>query len=358
MGGQRGRLIPENMRAMAVELIIEANTNGARIFKACKALEISVSTFERWRKGKIVDSRKGSFKKVSRKLTKEEEAEIIAICCSKEYKDSNPYKIHASLLDKNVYIASIRSFYRILEKKNLLHHRGNTKPGQKHNAPPEKEATGPNQVWCWDITYLPTDIRGLFYYAYVIIDIWDRSIVKWNIHDREDDTLSNELFQQALRDNNYPDVSIHSDNGNPMKGISLMTLFYDLGICNSYSRPRVSNDNPFIESWFKTLKYSVSYPKKFSTLQDSRKWFAQFVDSYNTTHSHSGLHFITPYDIRHGKYKSIVKNRNAVMLEARKKNPGRWSNNVKQLPEKHVVYLNPSANTRLKIKAEEGTKVA
>jgi len=325
---------------MAVTLIIEAQNSGARLFKACEVLEISVSTFRRWSAGNLVDCRKGASKQVPGKLSLEEEQSIINICCSNEYKDDNPYKIHASLLDKGTYIASISSFYRVLRKKGLMTHRGNTKPAQCHSKPPEKIATGPNQVWCWDITWCSSDVRGLFYYAYVIIDIWDRSIVKWAIHDREDDALSEELFKHALRDNNYPDVWVHSDNGNPMKGITLLALFYHLGICNSYSRPRVSNDNPFIESWFKTLKYNVSYPGKFSSIENAREWFAGFVNSYNTDHSHSGVHFITPQQVRNGHYESIVAKRNKVMKKAKNKNPLRWSRHVKQLPVKHTVKLN------------------
>jgi len=344
-------LIPVEMRKLAVELIQEANTNGARIWKACEALEISVSTFERWRSGKYSDQRKGATKLVPRKLTKEEKEKIINISCNEEYKDCNPYKIHASLLDKGVYIASTSSFYRVLRESGLIHHRGNTRPGTSHNAPPERVATGPNQVWCWDITWLTTTVRGLFKYAYVIIDIWDRSIVKWSIHDREDDALAEELFQAALKENNFPDVFVHSDNGNPMKGISLLALFYDLGICNSYSRPRVSNDNPFIESWFKTLKYDVSYSGKFETLAEARKWFAVFVHQYNTSHSHSGLYFITPKQMRNGEYEIIAKNRNKTMLEAKKRNPQRWSRPAKQLPKEHIVYLNPSAETMISTKA-------
>ena len=350
MGGKRGRLIPEDSRKMAVTLIKEAQNNGARLWKACEVLEISASTFRRWSAGHLKDCRKGALKQNPRKLAPEEEQSIIDICCSDEYKDDNPYKIHASLLDKGTYIASTSSFYRVLRKNGLISHRGNTRPGQSHSKPPEKIATGPNQVWCWDITWMNSDVRGMFYYAYVIIDIWDRSIVKWAIHDREDDALSEELFQHALRDNKYPDVWIHSDNGNPMKGVTLLGLFYSLGICNSYSRPRVSNDNPFIESWFKTLKYNVSYPGKFSSTENAREWFAGFVDSYNASHSHSGMHFITPQQVRSGKYESIVANRNKVMIEAKSKNPQRWSSNVKQLPEKHVVTLNPMNLTRISVR--------
>jgi len=134
-----------------------------------------------------------------------------------------------------------------------------------------------------------------------------------------------------------------------MKGVSLMALFNDLGICNSYSRPRVSNDNPFIESWFKTMKYNVSYPGKFSYIEDARVWFSRFVDFYNTSRSHSGLNFITPQKLRDGKYNTIAGNRNKTMLDTFFRNPQRWSSKVKRLPDQHVVYLNPSADTRIRV---------
>jgi putative transposase len=355
MGGRRGRLIPEKSREMAVILIIEAHESGARLWKACEVLEISVTTFRRWAAGNITDLRKGSQKNNPRKMTVEEEQVAIDTCCSKRFKDLNPYKIFMILLDEGLYIASVSTFYRVLKKHGLLNHRGNTRPAQNKSRPPEKIATGPNQVWCWDITWLKSHITGMFYYAYTIIDIWDRSIVKWAIHDREDETLAEELFRGALRDNDNPNVWIHSDNGNPMKGTTLLALFYSLGICNSYSRPRVSNDNPFIESWFKTLKYDVSYPGKFSSIADAREWFAMFVNNYNTKHAHSGLHYIAPKQVRDGEYPAIVKNRNKVVLEARAKNPIRWSRHAKQLPEEHIVTLNSGSLTTVKTrkKAEE-----
>ncbi len=351
-------MIPSHLRETAVTLITEAHQDGARLWKACEALEISVSTYRRWASGNSQDLRKGAEKSNPRKLTQEEEEQITEKCCSKEYKDSNPYKIHASLLDKGVYIASISSFYRILKKNGLLHHRGNTKPAEGKSKPPEKTATGPDQVWCWDITWLMSNIRGMFYYAYTIIDIWDRSIVKWSIHDREDETLAEELFQGALRDTGYPDVSVHSDNGNPMKGTTLLALFYSLGISNSYSRPRVSNDNPFIESWFKTLKYDVSYPGNFSSIDEAREWFAMFVNNYNTGHAHSGLQYITPRQMRNGEYTSIVQNRNKVMMEAKSRNPLRWSRHAKQLPEEHIVTLNANSLTTMTKHKKQNENVA
>jgi putative transposase len=342
-------MIPESERLPAVDLIMAATKSGAGLKKACDALEISVSTFHRWSSGHITDKRKGAEKTVTRRLGDAERQQIIDISCSEEYKDKNPYEIHANLLDKGVYIASISSFYRVLKARNLVKHRGNTKPAHSHNKPPERKATGPNQVWCWDISWLKTDVRGVFLYAYVIIDIWDRSIVKWNIHDREDDALARELFEQAIRDTGEPKVFVHSDNGNPMKGATLRAFFEILGINNSYSRPRISNDNPFIESFFKTLKYTIAYPQAFTDIASARKWFADFVNAYNKHHQHSGLNYMTPFQVRSGKYRQIAQHRNQVMKQAFERNPQRWSRNVKQIPEEHIVLLNPTADTRLSV---------
>jgi putative transposase len=354
MGGSRGRLIPHEQRRAAVVLIEEACVSGARLWKACEALEVSLSTFRRWQSGQLSDMRKGAAKTVTRKLSAAEIQEIIAVCCSDEYKDQNPYWIHASLLDKKKYIASVSSFYRVLREAKLIRHRRNSKPGKKHRKPPHLIAAGPNQVWTWDITWLKTDVRGVYYYAYTIIDIWDRSIVKWVIKDRENDQQAKELMEQALRDNGNPSVHIHSDDGSPMKGATLMAFLQDLGITTSFSRPRVSDDNPFIESWFKTLKYSVGYPNTFRSMKQARDWFADFVESYNRDHKHSGLHYMTPTQVRQGQYSSLAQTRNGIMEEAYQRNPHRWSGSIKKLPEIHVVCLNPTADTSLKMRQASG----
>ena len=343
---------------MAVDLIEEACESGARLGKACEVLEISVSTFRRWASGDLQDKRKGASKKIPRKLTDAEIQEILAVCCSKEYEDDSPCTIHASLLDKGRYVASVSSFYRVLREANLIKHRRNSKPGKKQSRPPELKATGPNQVWTWDITWLKTEVRGLYYYGYTIIDIWDRSIVKWAIHDREDEKLARELFDLALRDEKLPHVHVHSDNGNPMKGMTLLAFFHDLGISTSFSRARVSDDNPFIESWFKTLKYDVSFPKAFKSIGDARLWLANFVAAYNSSHRHSGLHYMTPLQVRKGEYGETARKRNETMKAANCKNPQRWSQGVKQLPLEHCVYLNPTAETRLKIQQISAKQVA
>ena len=152
----------------------------------------------------------------------------------------------------------------------------------------------------WDITWLKSLVTGIWYYAYVIIDLYDRSVINWAIYENESDEHSTQLFKDACIKHGCSPQFVHSDNGNPMKGVTLVGLFYQLGIVPSYSRPRVSDDNPFIESFFKTLKYKSGYPKKFDSIESARKWFADFVDWYNNRHWHSGMQYITPMQKRKG----------------------------------------------------------
>jgi putative transposase len=341
-------LISPAEREKAVILIQNALKEGARLIPTCETVDISLRTYQRWKAGNHGDRRKGAAKHVPRKLSEEERREIRTLCCNDEFKDANPYEIVITLLERRSYLASISSFYRVLKAANLLNHRSNKNPGRKHAAPPEVIANGPNQVWCWDITWLPTDVKGIFLYAYHIIDVWDKSIVDWAVHDTESEHHAKRLFERALTEQGDPKVHIHSDNGNPMKGISLLSLLYYLKCKNSFSRPRVSNDNPYIESFFGTMKCSVKYPGRFAGISEARTWMAEFVDWYNTAHRHSGINFFTPRQLRTGEYKKMVEIRNQTMNDAWSRKPERWSKPVKQWSQNHTVYLNPSLETRQK----------
>jgi len=350
LGGRRGRLISVGERERAVVLIDEAVSDGAGRLKACEAVGISSRTYFRWKKDPAGDRRKGANKEIPRKLTDEEQQEILDICCSAEYRDNTPYEIYYTLLEEERrYVASIRTMYRVLKAHNKVHHRGNTRPRKGSRRPPEVVASGPNQVWCWDITWLATRIKGQYFYAYKIIDIWDKSIVGWEIHDREDESLARELFRRLHTEHNIEGIHLHSDNGHPMKGMSLLALLYSLHISVSRSRPRVSNDNPFIEAYFKTMKYCVQYPGHFATLAHARSWMAEFVNWYNTEHRHSSLGFVTPQQMRTGAYRYRFAQRNAVLKAAYKNNPSRWSRAPKQWVCDHTVYLNPSVATQQNI---------
>lgn len=294
--------------------------------------------------------RKGSSKNVPRKLTPEEEQLIVDISCNERFRDCNPYQIVATLLDEGEYIASTSSYYRVLRSRDLLHHRKKGRSSKKRNPPPELIATGPDQVYSWDITWLKTDVNGIFLFAYMIIDIWSRKVVGWEIHDRESEGISSDMFRRLKSKLDLKGVRLHSDNGNPMRGSTMIQTLYNLGVLPSFSRPRVSNDNPFSESFFKTVKYTAGFPKTFNDITFSRSWMANFVNWYNTEHKHSGIGYITPDQRHSGLGKEIMTKRNMTISEAYATNPERWSSKPAMWDNAETVYLNPSAETKNKRK--------
>lgn len=313
-----------------------------RLAILCMHIGISERTIQRWSKEGIDDKREGAQKRVVRKLTEDERDEVYQVACSAEYKDLNPHEIYNSLLDKGIYLASESTFYRILRERNALTHRQETKKASSRKKPAELKATAKNQVWMWDITWLKSSVQGKYYYAYVIEDLYDRSIVSWAIHENESTEHATALFQEATRKENATPEFVHSDNGNAMKGLTLVAFYYRLGIVPSFSRPRVSDDNPFIESFFKTLKYSCGYPRFFTDLAHVRRWFATFIDWYNTKHMHSGLSYVTPFQKRNGQHQSIFAQRNTVIAVAKEAHPERWgSRNAKQYHAALMEMLNP-----------------
>ncbi len=300
---------------------------------------------ENWKKHGVKDKRKGATKRVHRKLSEEEREEILKVCESERFRDMTPHQIVAILAQEGSYYGSESTFYRILKEENKLHHRENTRPKRKVNKPPELVARGPNQVWSWDITWLPTEVKGVFLFAYVVIDIYDKTIVGWEIHEREDAALARDLFYRLSGEMKLKGVHLHSDNGNPMRGLSLLALLYMLGVRYSFSRPRVSNDNPFIESFFKTLKYTTGYPGRFRDIEHARGWMADFIDWYNYHHLHSALGYITPMEKRKGKDVELFRRRNSTMEMAKSFHPERWGKRpVRKWVSCKVVVLNPDRN--------------
>lgn len=341
-------MIPHEDRARAVELIHEAMNSGARKRKCCEVIGISLRTCERWERGESRDRRKGAGKTVTRKLSEDEKDAIVSISCSKEYRDCNPYEIVAILAEKGTYLASESTIYRILRVMNMLHHRSNCRVACSSSRPPELVATGPNQVWSWDITYLKTSVAGMFLYAYVIIDIFSRKIVGWKISDIESTDEAVSLFRRLTATYDLSGVRLHSDNGNPMKGATMLMLLYHLGVMPSFSRPRVSDDNPFIESFFKTVKYSSGYPKHFNDIAHARKWFGDFVNWYNTEHRHSQIGYVTPQQRHDGSADLIFSSRNQTYAQARERHPERFRGKLKLWSAPNEVYLNPTPETKNK----------
>jgi putative transposase len=343
-------LIGEADRSVAVELIDEAVDSGARCFKACEVLEVSVRTYQRWKRDGYIDRRKGASRTVRRKLSEEERQEILDQACSERFRDCTPYEIVAILAQEGTYLASVSTFYRVLRAAGKLHHRGESRPAHHHNAPPELIADGPNQVFSWDITYLKTAVSGIFLYAYLIIDVWSRKIIGWAVEAEESEGLAVQLFRSLVFRLGLRGVRLHSDNGHPMKGATILMTLYHLGVIPSFSRPRVSDDNPYSESLFKTLKYTVGYPKHFKDLTHAREWMASFIDWYNTKHLHSSIGYVTPQQRHDGSDMRILESRNRTIEAAYKKHPERWSKLPKRWKAPSIVYLNPTAETRKSIR--------
>ncbi|WP_344559757.1 DDE-type integrase/transposase/recombinase, partial [Kitasatospora saccharophila] len=267
LGGRRGRMISTPHRQTAVALINEAITGGARRAKACAELEISDRTLRRWTKdGQIHADQRPLVPRPepANKLSTEERAAVLDVCNSAEFASLPPSQIVPKLADQGRYLASESSFYRILRADGQQHHRGRAKPPVRRKPPASYKASGPCEVWTWDITWMPGPIAGMFFYLYLIVDIFSRKIVGWEVHERENAELAAALTRRAVLAEGCTlrPLVLHADNGSPMKGATMKTTMEKLGIIASYSRPRVSNDNPFSEALFRTCKYRPDWPNK------------------------------------------------------------------------------------------------
>ena len=260
-------------------------------------------------------------------MTAEEEQEFYQIANSMRFRDMTPAQIVAILAGEGTYLASISTLYRILRKRKALEHRQQSKKPRVTRPGHTYYVTGPDQVYSWDITWLKTDVRGIFLYAYTIIDLFDRSLVGWSIEENESDEHATRLFARLVRDRGVCPKIVHADNGHPMRGVTLAVFLDSLMISRSHSRPRCSNDNAHIESYHKTMKYTVGYPQMFTSIDHARSWYADFVHWYNTEHLHSALGYVTPQQRRSGEAEAIYATRNETIANARKKNPLRWRSN-------------------------------
>ena len=267
---------------------------------------------------------------------------MIDIATSLEFINKSPRQIVPSLADQGRYVASESSFYRVLKSDQILTHRGKSKP-KTMNRPKAFEAVKPNQVFSWDITYLLSEVRGQFFYLYMFIDIFSRKIVGWRVHERESADLSSQLLTEICLNENIDknQLALHADNGGSMKGATMLVTLQRLGIVPSFSRPSVSDDNPFSESLFKTLKYCPQYPRKpFESTATASKWVEEFVTWYNTEHLHSGIKFVTPSSRHEGDDIEILEKRKNVYAEAKQKNPIRWTKEIRNWNRIEVVKLN------------------
>lgn len=329
---------------MILANIDEAVASGASQAAACELLGLDERTVQRWRaRPDGVDQRRGPTARPSNTLTTEEETEILMLVTSKEFVGLSPHQLVAKLADMDIYLASEATIYRLLRRNRLLRHRDRARPPTRRR-PREHVATGPNQVWAWDITYLPAAVKGTFWYLYSVIDVWSRKLVASVVHDAQSDDLAAVLVDETCRRERVErgTLVLHSDNGAAMKGKTMLVKLEELGIIPSFSRPRVSDDNPFAEALFRTLKYRPSYPDRpFVTLDDARRWVATFVAWYNDDHQHSGIRFVTPSERHDGRETAILAHRHSVYLAARDRHPGRWARHTRNWTPITTVRLNP-----------------
>lgn len=311
-------------------------------------MDISERTLKRWRSadGRVTEDRRPDAERVEQphKLTQAEELAILSACNQPQYRSSPPSQIVPSLADKGVYLASESSFYRVLKKHQQQNYRGRMKPPRKVPEPTSFTATGPNQVWSWDISYCPSVVRGQHWYLYLIMDIYSRKIVAWEIHEAESGELARKLVERALlREGCWHNPPVlHSDNGAPMTSYTLKARLADLGMLMSHSRPRVSNDNPYSESLFRTVKYCPEWPSKgFESLTAVRDWMLAFEHAYNERHLHSGIRFVTPADRHRGVDHERLAHRKMVYERAKRRNPRRWSGPTRNWEVTGPVSLNP-----------------
>ena len=340
-------MISKDDKNKALELIREACTAGARKHAATDLLGLPLRTVQRWEKHGMDDHRKGSRAVSGNKLSEIEREKIVDVLSSSEYGDFNPHQIVPKLADLGIYMGSEATMYRILKERKMNIHR-NSSQAAARKRPEAYIATGPNQVWSWDITYLPTKVKGCFFYLYMIMDVYSRKAVGYQVYECETGELAADLITDACNQEHVSkdQVVLHSDNGGPMKAFTMLAKLKELGVMPSFSRPRVSNDNPYSESLFRTMKYRPEYPEKpFQTLDCARDWAERFALWYNNEHLHSGIRFITPADRHDGKDIEILSKRHQVYQKAKAGHPERWTGKTRDWCHIGEVALNKRNNS-------------
>lgn len=324
--------------------IAEAMAAGARLAPCCEEVGIDPRTIQRWRVQDVGDDmRLGPKTEPRNKLSAPERSEVLEIASRPEYRDKSPKQIVPDLADKGEYVASESTFYRVLRAEGQLAHRGRAKP-RTSVKPQEYRATGPGQVLSWDITYLRSPVAGMFFYLYLYIDVWSRKIMGYKVEEVECGELASSLLKDICkREGLDAGIVLHMDNGAVMKGATFKATMDWLGITSSFSRPRVSDDNPFSEAMFRTVKYHPSYPHKpFESLDAARQWVERFVQWYNHHHLHSGIGFVTPVARHEGRSERILRGRRRVYRAAQRRHPERWSGRIRAWTTPNTVLLNPA----------------
>lgn len=320
---------------------------------ACAALGISRASVHRHRaRARRPCALARRRPKPQRALTTEQRLAVHDLLREPSFVDLAPAEIYASLLDQGTYHCSIRTMYRILEEHDETRERRRQLRHPVYEKP-ELLAEGPNQVWSWDITKLMGPAKWTYFYLYVIIDIFSRRVVGWHVADTESASLFKVLFEDALAKHlvSPNQLTLHADRGPSMKAKATALMLADLGVTKSHSRPYTSNDNPFSESHFKTLKYQPQFPKRFGCIEDAKAFCRCFFDWYNQDHHHAGLGLMTPDQVHYGQVDAVHAARQETLDRAFRTNPERFVRKAPQPPAKPTAtWINPPT-TPLKMRA-------
>jgi transposase InsO family protein len=323
-------------------LLSEARKAGARLKAACEVLGLSPRTVERWvLPGQQEDRRCGPRRSPPNKLTAHEKAKVLSLLHSEQFRDLPPAQVVVRLADDGQYLASESTMYRLLRAQEEATRRDGARP-HLMRSPRRHVATAPNQVWCWDITLVPKTVKGTFFYVYLVIDLFSRRVMGFEVRESESALAASELIRRLCLEHEVDSAKLvlHSDNGNAMKGQTMLATLRWLGITPSFSRPYVSDDNAYVEAVFKTLKYRPSTPARFDQLANVTAWVTGFVRWYNHEHRHSGIRYVTPEQRYRGQDVTVLAAREGVYTRARTRHPERWIGPTRDWSRPHEVRLN------------------
>ena len=343
----------EDRQALAQD-INAARSAGARLQPACEIAGIDARTLQRWkvRQGLTAgDGRPQAPRPTpSHALSPAERAALLAAANEPRFASVPPARIVPMLADEGVYLGSESSMARVLKAHGQNARRGRAKAPKASRPPTTHIATAPGQVWCWDVTYLPANVMGRWFHLYLILDLYSRKIVGAEVHDCDDSDHAVHLVRRAALAERIATMNtkpvLHGDNGSTLKATTVLAMLQWLGVKPSYSRPRVSDDNAYAESLFRTAKYRPEFPTKgFASLNEARAWAAEFVRWYNVDHRHSGIRYVSPQQRHAGEDKVILDARHELYAKAKRRNPARWSGKTRNWSHIGVVTLNPERDS-------------
>jgi transposase InsO family protein len=354
-------------RHRTVQWLEAACREGARFKRACDVVGIDARTVQRWKASNGLERGDGRPQAIrptpAHALSAEERHRILEVANEPRFAELPPARIVPMLADEGTYIASESSFSRVLRAHGQVRHRGRAKAPQRRRAPSTHVATAPRQLWCWDLTFLASQVLGQWFYLYLILDVYSRKIVGFEVHETDSADHAVDLLRRTALSEGIHTLErkpiLHGDNGATIKATTVLAMLHWLGIKPSYSRPRVSDDNAFVESLFRTAKYRPQFPAcGFADLEAARAWASQFVSWYNHEHRHSGIRFVSPAQRHAGHDHEISARRYVLYTRARESNPRRWARHTRNWTPVATVTLNPERESVVNAAVQSETAAA